>query len=96
MTREEIRASVLRILGKIAPEADVQHLAPDVELRRQVDIDSMDFLNFVIAVHESLGVEVPERDYRKLATLGGCVDYIASALAARETASGPGREAERG
>lgn len=48
MTKEEIRASVLRVLGEIAPEADLTRLKPDVSFRDQLDIDSMDFLNFVI------------------------------------------------
>jgi acyl carrier protein len=50
-----------------------------VPLREQLDIDSMDFLNFVIALHKELGVGLPEKDYPKLATLDGCVDYLASA-----------------
>jgi acyl carrier protein len=90
VTREEIQACVLRNLGKIAPEADLERLEPDVEIRRQIDIDSMDFLNFVISIHESLGVEVPEEDYPRLATLKGCVAYIAAALAAREADRGSG------
>lgn len=48
MTKDEIRASVLRVLGEIAPEADLTRLKPDVSFRDQLDIDSMDFLNFVI------------------------------------------------
>jgi acyl carrier protein len=49
-----------------------------VSFRDQLDIDSMDFLNFVIAVHEALHVEIPEADYPKLATLNGCVEYLAA------------------
>jgi acyl carrier protein len=52
-----------------------------VDLRDQLDIDSMDFLNFVIALHERLGVDVPERDYPQLATFDGCVEYLAAAPA---------------
>lgn len=92
MTREEIRAGVLRLLGNVAPEADLERLQPDRDLRRQIDIDSMDFLNWVIAIHDSLGVEVPEEDYPRLATLEGAVEYLAAALAARETRSEPGTE----
>ena len=79
MTREEIRATVLRVLGEIAPEADLGSLAPDVGLRDQLDLDSMDILNFVVGLHAALGVEIPEADYPKLATLDGCVEYLASA-----------------
>ena len=63
MTREEIRAAVLRTLGEIAPEADPATLAPDVPFRDQLDLDSMDHLNFVIALHAALQVEIPEADY---------------------------------
>jgi acyl carrier protein len=76
MTRDEIRKSVLRILQEIAPEADPAGIRPDMDLRDQVDIDSMDLLNFVIAIHEELQVEIPERDYPRLATLDDIVAYV--------------------
>jgi acyl carrier protein len=78
MTRDEIRATVLRALGEIAPEADLASLAPDIGLRDQLDLDSMDILNFVVGLHAALGVEIPESDYPKLATLDACVDYLAA------------------
>lgn len=78
MTREEIKTIVLRILGEIAPEADLTHLKPDASFRDQLDIDSMDFLNFVIALDEELNVRIPESDYPKLSTLEGCVEHLAS------------------
>jgi len=80
MTRDETRAAVLRVLGEIAPEADLAALAPESGLRDQLDLDSMDVLNFVVGLHGALGVEIPEQDYPKLATLDGCVDYLAAAL----------------
>ena len=76
MTKEKIRATVLRVLGDIAPEADPASLKPDVDLREQLDLDSMDILNFVVGLHAALGVEIPEADYPKLATLDGCLDYL--------------------
>lgn len=76
MTKEEIRATVLRLLGDIAPEADLTQIDPDVNFRDQLDIDSMDFLNFVMALHERLHVEIPETDYPKVVTLNGCVAYL--------------------
>jgi acyl carrier protein len=79
MTRAQIREIVLEALGEIAPEADLTALAPDVGLRDQLDLDSMDILNFVVGLHAALGVEIPETDYPKLATLDGCVDYLATA-----------------
>ena len=87
MTREQIRAAVLQALAKVAPEADPGRLDPRAPLRDQLDIDSMDFLRFVIDLHTGLGVDVPERDYPKLATLTGCVDYLTVALAARGPAA---------
>lgn len=78
MTREEIKGTVLRILGEIAPEADLTRLKPNVSFRDQLDIDSMDFLNFVIALDEELNVRIAESDYPKLSTLEGCVELLDS------------------
>jgi acyl carrier protein len=88
VTRDEIRATVLRVLGEIAPEADPASLAPDVAFREQLDLDSMDVLNFVTALATRLGVEVPEADYPKLATLDASVDYLV-AHAGTAPSSGP-------
>jgi acyl carrier protein len=76
MTREAIHQRVLDALLSVAPEADPLALAGSVRLRDQLDMDSMDFLNFVIAIHESLHVEIPERDYPRLMTIDGCVEYL--------------------
>jgi acyl carrier protein len=76
MTRDEIKNRVLRILGGIAPEADLTQIKPQVSFRDQLDIDSMDFLNFAIGLNKELGVEVPEADYPKVASLDGCVEYV--------------------
>lgn len=78
MTKEEIRATVLRILGEIAPEADLNQLKPDVSFRDQLDIDSMDFLNFVIALDEELHVSIPESEYAKLSSLDSSVALLTS------------------
>ncbi len=83
MTREEIRAALLRAIGDVAPEADLDALRPDADLRDALDLDSMDVLNVVIALHRTLGVDVPETDYAKLATLDGAVAYLETALARR-------------
>ncbi len=76
MSDNDIRSAVLRALGAIAPEADLEHLDPDVELREQLDVDSMDFLNFIIGLHKQTGIAVPEKDYPRLLTLRGCLDYL--------------------
>ena len=75
---DELRAAVLRVLGDIAPEADLASLRPDIAFREQLDLDSMVLLNFVVGLHGALGVEIPEADYPKLATLDACVEYLAS------------------
>ena len=82
MTKAEIEAVVLRALGAIAPEADLTHLAPDAELTEALDIDSMDFLNFVVALHRELGIDIPETAYPELRTLGGASRYLAARSAA--------------
>lgn len=94
-TAEDLKGTVLRILGGIAPEADLGALKPDVGFRDQLDIDSMDFLNFVIALHEELKVEIPESDYPKLASLKGCIEYLTAARGAQASSGSklepPGR-----
>jgi acyl carrier protein len=83
MTDDEIRALVLEALAGVAPEADLAHLDPREDLREQLEIDSMDLLNLVIAVHERTGVEIPETDYPRLATLDSAVAYLAARLPRR-------------
>lgn len=78
MNREEIRRAVLSALAEIAPEADLDRLAPDAELRETLDLDSMDFLGFVEKLAAATGVEVPDADARRLATLAGAVEYLAA------------------
>ena len=80
LTAEEIRDTVLRMLGEIAPEADLARIKPAVDFRDQLDLDSMDVLNFVIAVNQELGVDVPESDYPRLVSLDGFVAYLAERL----------------
>jgi acyl carrier protein len=72
---DEIKAMVLRELGKIAPEVESE-IDPATDLREQIDLDSMDMLNLMIAIHETTGVDIPESDYPQLATLNGCVSYL--------------------
>jgi acyl carrier protein len=78
MTKQEIRETVLRVLGQIAPEADLSQIKPNLRIRDQLDIDSMDLLNVVIGLHKELKVDIPETDYPKLATLDDCTDYLAA------------------
>lgn len=81
MTRDEIVAGVRSILGTIAPEVDLARVKPDADLRDELDIDSMDFLRLVVALHDRMGVDVPEADYPRIRTLHACVAYVAERLA---------------
>jgi acyl carrier protein len=74
----ELKDTIVGLLLKIAPEADAAEIKPDVDLRDQLDIDSMDHLNFVIAMAKQFGLEIPEKDYPRLTTLDDCVVYVQS------------------
>jgi acyl carrier protein len=76
MTANNMRETLLQLLYELRPEAARRTLPPDAELREELDLDSMDFLNFVIAVDAATGVEIPEADYGRLSTLNDCVRYI--------------------
>jgi acyl carrier protein len=76
MNDEQIRNIVLDALRQVAPEADAATLDPTADFRDQLDIDSMDFLNFVIGLHEATGIDIPERDYPRLSSLDRCVEYL--------------------
>jgi acyl carrier protein len=80
MTNDEIKNKVIEILGNVVPELEPATLKPDRNIRDQLDIDSMDFLNFVTALHKGFGVDVPETDYQKIFTIDGCVAYLAARL----------------
>lgn len=79
--REQIRRHVLRALAEVAPDADLERLEPRVAFRDQIEIDSLDFLNFVLALEKRLGIRIPEADYPRLSTLEGCLDHLGSGLA---------------
>lgn len=76
MTRDEIKDVVYDALRRIAPEAEPQKIRMDADLREELDLDSMDFMNFVIALHEKLAIDIPEADYPKYFTLDRCVQEI--------------------
>jgi len=80
MSDDQIKKSVLSIIGRIAPEADIEKLDPDERLRNQFDFDSVDFMNFAAAIKEDLHVEIPEEDYLQLSTLNSCIAYLKSRL----------------
>jgi acyl carrier protein len=79
---EELKSQVLGILATIAPELEPGELRSDKPLRGQVDLDSMDWLNFLVALHERLKVDIPETDYAKLVTLDDLLGYLSEKLPA--------------
>ncbi len=79
MNTQDARALIARLLHRIAPEIDLDEVNPDAPMQDAMDLDSMDFLNLVTALHEETGIDVPERDYPRLATLSGFIAYVAEA-----------------
>ena len=76
----DARTAIRDALAGIAPEADLDALPPDADLQEELDLDSMDFLNFLIALGERTGVRVPESDYASVRTFDGCVRYLDARL----------------
>lgn len=76
----ELRANVIAILRSIAPEVEADELRDDRPLRQQVDLDSMDWLNFLIGISAQLKVSIPEADYGSLVTLRNLLDYLRAKL----------------
>ncbi len=79
MTNDEARQLIRSVLHQVAPEADLDEVGAGETLQEALDLDSMDFLNFVVGLHEATGLEIPERDYPQLSTVEGCVTYLTSA-----------------
>jgi acyl carrier protein len=80
MSDTDIRKAIEEELNNIAPEVDMGSVDPAADLREAIDIDSMDFLTFITAIHHRLGIDIPEIDYPKLVTLDGAVAYITAHL----------------
>lgn len=81
MNESELRTRVVEVIKSVAPEVEEGELRADRPLRDQVDLDSMDWLNVLVAMHEKLKVDIPEADYRKLVTLDDIVGYLRDKLA---------------
>jgi acyl carrier protein len=78
MKPDDIKQLLFEELGNLAPEADPGTVPPDADLREALDLDSMDFLNLVIALHKRLGIDIPEGDYAELRTIDDAVAYLAT------------------
>lgn len=76
MTKEECKQIVLDIIKEIAPDEDIGSVKPDVRLRDQLDLDSMDFLDIVMELRKKYGINVPEAEYMQLASLDSCAEYL--------------------
>lgn len=76
MTKDACKQIVLDIIADIAPDEDLSNIKPDVRLRDQMQLDSMDFLDIVMELRKQHGIEVPEADYIQLASLDSCADYL--------------------
>ncbi len=83
MNQDELRAIAIATLRTIAPEVEPADLRPDRPLRNQVDLDSMDWLNFLLGLHQRLQVDIPEADYARLVTLDDVTMYLADKLEGR-------------
>ena len=76
MTEDQVKQIVIEIINEIAPDEDTTGLKSDLNLRDQMDLDSMDFLDIVMELRKQHGIEVPEADYPKLASLNRCGEYL--------------------
>jgi acyl carrier protein len=76
MTNEDIKKIILGIIAEIAPDEDTTDIKPEIALRDQLDLDSMDFLDIVMELRKKHAIEVPESDYGQLASLDSCAKYL--------------------
>lgn len=79
---DDPRTVIAAALHRVAPEADLDEVDPAADMRDELELDSMDFLNLITAVGERLGMEIPERDYPQLASLDGFVGYVEARIPA--------------
>lgn len=79
LTDDQARALLRTTLHHVAPEADLDDVGPDETIQEALDLDSIDFLNLVVALHEATGIDIPERDYPELTTVDRCVAYLTAA-----------------
>ncbi len=76
MTRDEALDMMRDVLHQVAPEVDLGAVGPEEDMAVALDLDSMDFLNFMIGLHERTGIEIPELDYPQLSTVERCAAYL--------------------
>lgn len=76
MNRQDIRAAVIDELVNVAPDIDPATVEDDKSLRDEYDLDSMDSVNLVIAIHRRLGVSIPESEFARLQSVQDIVTYL--------------------
>ena len=86
MTTDELTETITKSLFGVAPDLEGEEIAPDETFADQFEIDSMDFLNFVIALNKATGVDLPEADYPKLATMSDATVYLQARMASAKGA----------
>jgi acyl carrier protein len=81
-SRAALQAELIEVLRSIAPEVEADSIDPALALRNQVDLDSMDWLNFLVGLHQRFGVAIPESDYARLVTLDDVLDLLLARMGA--------------
>ncbi|MDA8043738.1 MAG: phosphopantetheine-binding protein [Actinomycetota bacterium] len=76
MTRDQAHRLIRSTLRQVAPEVDLDQVSPDETLQEALDLDSIDFLNFVAGLSKATGRDIPERDYPQMSTVEGCIAYL--------------------
>jgi len=76
MNQESARQTIFEVLGEIAPEVDPATVDDSLDLTEQLDLDSMDYLNWMLGINQATGVEIPQRDVSRFLTIAGAVDYL--------------------
>lgn len=84
MTEQELRDTILRLLSRVAPEVDAGSITPDEPLQQALDIDSFDFLNFLVSLRDELSISIDESDYAKMSTLSDMVRFILPRVASKK------------
>lgn len=83
MTREEIIQLILELINETVPDEDLSNVDPEVPLRDQLELDSVDFLNIIMELQMRYGIEIPEDDFIELTTLNRCAAYLGPRLEPR-------------
>ncbi|MFF4582684.1 acyl carrier protein [Streptomyces sp. NPDC001389] len=78
MTRDEALETIKAVIEEVVPGADLAGVSPHENFREHLEMDSLDFLNFVEVLSARTGLALPEQDYPSLTTLEGCADYVAT------------------